>query len=162
MPDLLVIGHVGAGAAGLLLGPVAALARRKAVGLHTVAGWAYQLCCAVLCTTALGFVLLDPSLWPFALIAVPTQAAAVAAVVVRRRRRPGWLPLHVGLALGSYVSFVTAFSVQTFGGVLLSWVVPSALGTAAVTVVAGRISRAQRVPRQRTASSASGSVKAPA
>ena len=115
----------------------------------------------MLCTTSLVLVVLDPSLWPFAFIAVPTQVAAAAAVVVRRRRRPGWLPRHVGLALGSYVSFVTAFSVQTFDGVLLSWVVPSAVGTGVVTLVAGRVARAQRRP-QRTAARASGRVKAPA
>jgi len=96
----------------------------------------------------------DPSLWPFALIAVATQAAAAGAVVVRRRRRPGWLPQHVQLVLGSYVSFVTAFAVQAVGG-LWAWVVPSSVGTVAVAVATTRVA-------QRTAASASGRVKAPA
>jgi hypothetical protein len=162
MPDLFVTAHVTAGAVGLAVGPAAALARRKARGWHTAAGWMYQACCAVLCTTALAFVVLDPSLWPFALIAVGTQLAAVAAVVVRRRRRRGWIPLHVQLALSSYVSFVTAFSVQTFDGALLAWVVPVALGSTVVSIVTTRVARAQTRAGQRTAANASGSVKAPA
>ena len=160
MYDLVVAAHVVAGALGLAAGPAAALVRRKARGLHTATGWAYQACCFVLCTTSLVFVAVHPSFWPFALIAVGTQVAAAGAVVVRRRRRPGWLPLHVGLALGSYVSFVTAFCVQTFGGPL-AWVVPSALGSVVVTTVASRVARAQQRP-QRTAARASGSVKEPA
>ena len=160
MYDLVVAAHVVAGALGLAAGPVAALARRKARGLHTATGWTYQACCFVLCTTSLVFVAVHPSFWPFALIAVGTQAAAAGAVVVRRRRRPGWVPMHVGLALGSYVSFVTAFCVQTFGGVL-AWVVPSTVGGALVTMVATRVAQAQQRP-QRTAASASGRVKAPA
>ena len=160
MYDLVVAAHVAAGALGLAAGPVAALARSKARGLHTFSGWTYQGCCAVLCATSLVFVAVHPSLWPFAVIATATQAAAVAGVVVRRRRRPGWVPLHVGFVLGSYVSFVTAFCVQTFGGVL-AWVVPSVVGTVVVNVVAARVARAGVRP-QRTAASASGSVKAPA
>ena len=130
--------HVLAGGLGLAAGPVAALAPKRS-GLHTTAGWAYQVCCAVLCSTTLVLVVLDPSQWPFLLLAVPTQAAAVAAVVVRRRR-PGWLVLHVQLALGSYLSFVTAFCVQTVGG-LGAWLVPVVLGSAGISVVTARVAR---------------------
>lgn len=145
MHDLLILAHVAAGAVGLATGPLAGYARKRR-GLHTVAGWAYQACCFVLCTSTLALVALEPALWPFVLIAVPTQLAAAGAVVVRRRRRPGWLPLHVQLALGSYVSFVTAFVVQTAGGVW--WVVPVVLGSAGISVVMARISSApRRAPR---------------
>lgn len=71
--------------------------------------------------------------------AIPTEIAAVAGVVVRRRRRPGWVPLHVQLLLGSYVSFVTALSVQLTGGVLLGWLVPVAAGSSVVSVVTWRM-----------------------
>lgn len=87
-------------------------------------------------------VALEPRLWPFLLIAAPTQAAAAAAIVVRRRHRRGWLPLHVQLVLGSYVSFVTAFAVNTVGG-LLSWLVPSAVGSIVVALATARATRAQ-------------------
>ena len=141
MRDPLIVVHVLAGIVGLLAGPVAGLARKRR-GLHTVAGWTYQVSCAALCTTALALVALDPALWAFALIAVPTQLAAAAAVLVRRRGRPGWLPLHVQLVLSSYVSFVTAFVVQAAGG--LWWVVPVAVGSTVVSVVTARVSASAR------------------
>lgn len=133
---VLIVAHVPAGTVGLLAGPVA-MAARKAPGLHTAAGWTYQGCTAVLCASALALVALDPSLWGFALIAVPTQAAAAGAVVVRRRRRRGWLVLHVQLVLASYVSFVTALVVQTAGG--LWWVVPTVVGSLGVSAATTRV-----------------------
>ena len=139
MHDLLLVAHVLAGAVGLVAAPVAALARSRR-RLHVRAGWAYQACCAVLCGTALALVALDPSLWPFALLAVPTQAAAAGAVVVRRQRRPGWRALHVQLALGSYVSFVTALVVQAAGG--WWWVLPVVVGSTVVGVVTARVAAA--------------------
>ena len=143
MHELLIAVHVAAGAVGLVAGPLAGVVR-KVRGLHTAAGWAYQACCAALCSTALALVALSPRLWPFALIAVPTQAAAAGAVVVRRRRRPGWRPLHVQLALGSYVSFVTALVVQVAGG--WWWSVPVVVGTAVVAAVTARVEGAGRRP----------------
>ena len=141
MHDLMIVLHVAAGSAGLLAGPLAMTARKRR-GLHTAAGWAYQACCLLLCTTALVLVALDPALWGFAVIATVTQVAAAGAVLVRRRARPGWLPVHVQLALGSYVSFVTAFVVQTAGG--LWWVVPVAVGSTAVSVVTARVAAPRR------------------
>lgn len=134
--DVLVLAHVTAGALGLLIGPVAMVAATRGA-LHTTGGWAYQACCAVLCLSALALIVRDPALWPFGLIALGTQAAAVGAVLARRRRRPGWLPRHVRLALGSYVSFVTGFVVQAAGG--LWWVVPVVLGSSAVAVTTARV-----------------------
>jgi hypothetical protein len=132
----LIVAHVAAGALGLLAGPLAMAATHRGAR-HRAAGWAYQACCLVLCTSALLLVARDPGLWGFAVIAVLTQLAAAGAVLVRRLRRPGWLPLHVQLALGSYVSFVTAFVVQTAGG--LWWVLPVAVGSAATSVVTARV-----------------------
>ncbi len=91
MHDLLILAHIVAGTVGLAAGPVAGLARKQQ-GLHTVAGWTYQICCAVLCTSALALVAMQPALWGFAVIAVLTEAAAVGAVVVRRRRVPAGSP----------------------------------------------------------------------
>ncbi len=136
--------HVAAGGAGLLAGPIAMRAR-KGGRWHVPAGWSYQACCGALCATALGLVALDPTLWGFGLIAVATEAAAVGAVLVRRRRRPGWLPLHANLALSSYVSFVTAFVVQTAGG--FWWVLPVAVGTVAVSGTVTRLTVADRHSR---------------
>lgn len=142
--------HVAAGVLGLLVGPAAALSatRRR---WHPVVGWAYQSCVVVLCTTTLLLVVLDPALWGFVPIAVGTQVAAAGAVIVRRQRRPGWIPLHAGLSLGSYVSFVTAFVVQTAGG--WWWVIPVAVGSAGTAVIVGRLKEGYRQQQR---------VKAPA
>lgn len=139
--DLLLTAHVAAGALGLLAGPVAVAAalRPRPARWHRCLGRTYQVCCAVLCSTTLALVVLDPGLWPFALIAGATQVGAAASVVVRRRRRPGWLRAHVRLAMGSWVSFLTAFVVQSAGG--LWWVVPVLLGSSAVAVTTARAGR---------------------
>lgn len=137
--------HVAAGGVGLLAGPLAMRAR-KGGRWHVPVGWTYQVCCGALCGTALALVALDPTLWGFGLIAVATEAAAVGAVVVRRRQRPGWLPLHANLALSSYVSFVTAFVVQTAGG--FWWVLPVAIGTVAVSRTVTRLTLADRRQRE--------------
>ena len=162
MTDALLLVHVLAGGLGLLCAPVAALVRKRR-GLHTAAGWIYCACVLALCASALLMVVRDLSLWPFVPLAVGTSAAAAGGVVSRRRARPGWLPRHVQLLLGSYVSFVTAFTVQTVGG-LLSWLVPVVVGSTVVSVVTARTTapRAVAARAQRTAASASGSVKAPA
>lgn len=140
MHSVLIVLHVAAGALGLLAGPLALVAAERA-GRHPAAGWVYQACCLVLCTTALLLVALDPALWGFAVIAVLTEGAAAGAVLVRRRRRPGWVPRHVRLALGSYVSFVTAFVVQSAGG--LWWVVPTVVGSTLVGVVTARVAASE-------------------
>jgi hypothetical protein len=142
----LLVPHIAAGSVGLAAGLGAAL-MPKSAGWHTLLGWTYQACCAVLCVSALGLVALDPSLWGFALIGVGTEACALGGVVVRRRRRPGWIPLHASLVLSSYVSFVTALVVQTVGG--WAWVVPVALGSTLISVVVGRLTAAQRRPTGR-------------
>lgn len=150
----LLVVHVLAGTLGLGAGVLAALAR-KWRGLHTVAGWTYQVCCAVLCTSAVGLVVLDASLWPFLLLAVPTEVAAVLGVVVRRRRRPGWIPVHVQLLLGSYVSFVTALCVQLTDGALLGWLIPVVIGSTVINVVVTRLKTAgARSARRATAATA--------
>jgi hypothetical protein len=137
----LLVPHIVAGSLGLAAG-IAAGFMPKQVGWHTLLGWTYQTCCAVLCLSALGLVVLDSSLWGFALIAVGTELCAAGSVVVRRRRRPGWIPLHANLVLSSYVSFVTALVVQTIGG--WAWVVPVVVGSAVISVVVGRLTARER------------------
>src|ERR1700712_4619187 len=97
--------HIAAGAAGLIVGPLA-MAARKQRGAHTRLGVTYQVLVALLTCSAVGLVLFVPGrLWPLALIAAATEAAALAGWVVRRRARPGWLPIHISWMCGSYVSF---------------------------------------------------------
>ena len=117
--------HVGAGVAGLLVGPpaiAAALHGRR----RTKAGRAYLVAVTALTVTAAGLVVLRPAaLWPFLLLAGGTEAALVGA---RRARTPA---NHVRLVCGSYVSLVTALLVVSWGS-LLAWILPTVVGTVLV------------------------------
>lgn len=140
MRDVLLGFHILCGAAGLVLGPVAMTAPKRR-GRHTMAGLAYQAATAGLCASAIGLVALKPSLWWLGLIAVGTEAAAAGGWLVQRRRRPGWLPVHVSLMCGSYVSFVTAFLVVNTGGFVPAWIAPTVIATPLIARAARRVSK---------------------
>ena len=135
----LLIVHIAAGTAGLVLGPVGlAVTDRFSWQPRVVA--VYQASVVLLCFTALGLVILKPQLWGLALIAVATLGAVVGAWVVRRRRRPGWASRHVRLMGGSYISLATAFLVVNVGGPV-AWVLPSLVGS---PLIARAVRRARR------------------
>jgi hypothetical protein len=134
---LLLSVHVGAGTAGLVLGPLAMAARNR-WGRHTRLGLAYQAAVALMTSTALALVALAPArLWWLAPVALATEAAAVAGWMVRRRHAAGWLPRHVRLMAGSYVSFVTAALVVNWSSPL-AWILPTLIGTPLIEVAAKR------------------------
>lgn len=144
--DVLLVPHVVAGAAGLLIGPLA-MAVPKRAGRHTRLGLAYQGTAAVMTVTALGLAALEPArLWWLGLIAVATEAAALAGWREQRRRAPGWLGRHVQLMCGSYLSFVTAFLVVNLS-TPLAWVVPTVVGSPLIALAAARARRAAASPR---------------
>lgn len=123
----LLVVHVAAGTVGLLLGPVVMAVPKR--HRHALLGRGYQVVIAVLTISALGLTALDPgALWGLGVIAVATQAAALAGWFVRLRARPGWLAPHIRLMCGSYLSFVTAFLVLTWGHPL-AWILPTAIGS---------------------------------
>ena len=134
--SVLLAAHVGAGAAGLLIGPGAI-----AAALHdrsrTRSGQAYLAAVTFLTITAAALVALDPgAVWPFLLLAAGTQAAVVGARSVASRAT------QVRLVCGSYVSLVTALAVVRWG-TLLSWVLPTLVGT----VLVERAASSTRRPR---------------
>ncbi len=134
---LLLVTHVAAGTTGLLLGPLA-LAAPKRAGWHSRLGVAYQGVVAVMACSALGLVVLDPGrLWGLGVIAVATEAAALAGWQVRRRHRRGWLAWHIRLMCGSYLSFVTAALVTNWASPL-AWVLPTLVGTPLIARAVGR------------------------
>lgn len=138
--------HVVAGVTGLLLGPVA-LAVPKRAGWHVRLGLAYQAVVAVMTTSAVALAALAPArLWWLGLIAVATEAAALGGWAVRRRHRRGWLPWHIRLMCGSYVSFVTAALVTNWDSPL-AWVLPTVVGSPLIAWAGHRASapRARRV-----------------
>ncbi|MEZ0163254.1 hypothetical protein AB2L27_00575 [Kineococcus sp. LSe6-4] len=125
---VLLATHIAAGCTGLLVGALT-LAVRKRRGWHTRCGLAYQGIVAVMRSSAVALALTAPRvLWGLLVIAVTTETAALAGWVVARRRRPGWLPVHISLTAGSYVSFVTAALVVNWSSPL-AWVVPTLVGS---------------------------------
>ena len=136
--SILLVSHIAAGVAGLLIGP-AAMAASLGNRRDTASGKAYRAAVTVLTATTAGLVVLNLALWPFLLLAAGTQAA----IVLARTARP--LDRHVRLVCGSYVSLVTALLVVSWGSIL-AWVLPTVIGT----VLVERASR--RPPLARTPS----------
>ena len=137
MHSFFLVPHIVAGSVGLLIGPLA-IAMPKRSPWHPRVGLAYQVAVGLLAVSAIRLVALAPGrLWGLGLIAVATEIAALAGLLVRRRRASGWLPQHVGLMCGSYVSFVTAFLVVNWSSPL-AWVLPTLIGTPLIARAAGR------------------------
>ena len=129
MHTFVIMVHVTAGSLGLLVGPAAMLVPKRP-GRHPWLGRAYQGLTAALCLSAFGLVGYKPSLWWLGVIGAVTWAAALGGWWVRRRRFNGWLPWHIGLMCGSYISFATAFLVVNLGlGSPLAWIAPTVVGT---------------------------------
>lgn len=136
--------HIAVGSLGLVLGPTAMLLPKRR-GWHTRLGVTYQGLLAALCLSAFGLVALDPSIWWLAVIGAATWAAALAGWWVRRRRVRAWLPLHISFMCGSYVAFVTAFLVNTWGAPL-SWILPTVIGSPLIAITAARAGSRPRRP----------------
>lgn len=103
--------HIAAGAAGLILGPIAMRARKEA-GLHTRAGEAYHwVMLAVYLTASLLAVLDWKRLWWFLPIAAGSYAFALLGYTAAKRRWHGWLKAHIAGQGGSYIAMTTALLV---------------------------------------------------
>jgi hypothetical protein len=144
---LLLTVHISSGTLGLLTGPLAMLVP-KLRGWHPRIGRIYQLCVALICVSAVGLVVMQPTLWWLGVIAVATWAAALAGWQVRRRRPPGWLPWHISLMCGSYISLVTALFVVNLGvHAVIAWVLPTAVGSPLIAVAAYRAATGRYRPK---------------
>lgn len=129
--DALLVVHVAAGAAGLLLGPSAVIAARRQRWRAQLAV-AYQVAILVVASSAVGLAVLAwQRLWWLTLIAVITEAAALGGLWTARRRLTGWPAWQMRLLGGSYVALVTALLVVSWGGPL-SWILPVVVGTAVI------------------------------
>lgn len=141
MRSILLVPHIGAGIAGLLVGPAAIRAAMDG-RRSTAATRAYRAAVTVVAATTAGLVALRPAaLWPFLLLALGTEAAVLAA------RRAPRADHHVRLVGGSYISLVTALLVVSWASVA-AWIVPTLIGTLLVERAAGatRRRRPSRTP----------------
>ncbi|GAA2017688.1 DUF2306 domain-containing protein [Pseudokineococcus marinus] len=157
----LLVPHVVAGGAGLLLGPVVmALPKRR--DRHGLAGRVYVPVTVVMTTTALALAALDPGrLWGLAIIAAATLTTALAGAALARRRPPGWLAAHVRLMGASYLSFVTAFLLTQWSSPL-AWVLPTLVGTPLIALAVHRLPpAARRGGRPRSAPAPAAAAAAP-
>ena len=142
-PAGLLLGvHVAAGAAALTVGPLALMGWRRRWGVWRPALAAgYQGTVAVLNTTALGLVALEPArLWWLAPFAIGTQAAVIGGWWLGGRDSGGVSPARLRLMGGSYVSLITALLVVSWGSPL-AWVLPSVVGGAVLETAASRVGR---------------------
>jgi hypothetical protein len=144
--------HIAAGFVGLVLGPVAMAASKRA-GAHVRAGEAYHWVMLVVCLTAAVLAALDWSrLWWFLPIAIGSYAFALLGYVAAKRRWRGWLVPHVSGQGGSYIALVTAVLVVNWGtltgtpgrATLWPWVLPTIIGTPIITFVNVQVRRGRR------------------
>lgn len=129
--------HIAAGAAGLILGPIAMRASKRP-GLHTRAGEAYHWVVLTVCVTASLLAVLDwKRLWWFLPIAAGSYAFALLGYAAAKRRWQGWLRAHIAGQGGSYIAMTTALLVvnwETLTGTRgiyspVAWALPTVVGS---------------------------------
>jgi hypothetical protein len=131
--------HIAAGAAGLILGPIAMRARKKP-GVHTRAGEAYHWVMLAVCLTASLLAVLDwKRLWWFLPIAAGSYAFALLGYVSAKRRWRGWLQAHITGQGGSYIAMTTALLVVNWETLTGTRGISSPMGWALPTVVGAPI-----------------------
>ena len=120
----LLLLHVTAGTAGLLLGPVWLVARLAGARARGPAG-AYQAAVAGVAGSGAVLAVSAPGLGWLLPVAVATQALAVAGALARRQDWPRWRTLQPHLLGGSYIALVTGLLVGSTGNPVW-WVLPGA------------------------------------
>lgn len=141
----LIITHVVAGTAGLLLGPLAMHrdTRRFIAGERTTSPVSdvYRGVVLVVCLSAVALVTENrPELWWLIPVSALTYALTVLAHESAVRRVAGWVHGYVHGQGGSYIALVTALIVValtvdgpvTGTAQLLPWLAPTVLGTALI------------------------------
>lgn len=140
--SMLLAGHVVAGTAGLLLGPLVMVedSRRFMAGLGGTGrrSRAYRGLVLLVCASAIGLVLENrPELWWLIPVSVLTYGLAVLARVSAEGRPRGWLHGYVHGQGGSYIALFTAFLVVALtvdgpvagAAQLVPWLAPTVVGT---------------------------------
>jgi hypothetical protein len=144
---VLLVVHVVAGTAGLLLGLVAMRqdTRRFRAGERNTGpiNTSYRWTVLVVCLSAVGLVLVRrPDLWWLVPVSALTYGLAVLASESARRRFRGWTHGYVHGIGGSYIALVTALVVVSLvvdgpvrgAAELIPWLAPTAIGTVLIEV----------------------------
>lgn len=147
--------HIAAGAAGLILGPIAMRARKRR-GVHTRAGEAYQWVVLAVCLTASLLAFLDwERLWWFLPIALGSYAFALVGYMAAKRRWQGWLRARIAGQGGSYIAMMTAVLVvnwETLTGTRgihspWAWALPTVVGSPIIAWVTYQVRIGKRPKR---------------
>jgi hypothetical protein len=140
----LLLLHVTAGTAGILLGPVWLVARLAGTRARGTAG-AYQAAVAGVAGSGAVLAVSAPGLGWLLPVAVATGALAVAGVLARRQDWPGWRTLQPHLLGGSYIALVTGLLVASTGDPVW-WVLPVLVGQVPIAVAERRLRGAASAP----------------
>ncbi len=135
--DPLLLLHVTAGTAGLLLGPVWLVARLAGARARGPAG-AYQAAVAGVAASGAVLAVSAPGLGWLLPVAVATEALAVAGALARRQAWPHWRTLQPHLLGGSYIALGTGLLVASTGNPVW-WVLPALVGQAPIAVAKRRL-----------------------
>jgi hypothetical protein len=140
MRDTVLVLHILAGTAGLVLGPLAMLAPKRR-GRHTRVGTLYFVAMNGVCFSAAVLAVSDwARIWWFLPIAVFSYFWAALGFWAVKRRPLGWLALHVIGQGGSYIALTTALLVVNVGAdVPLAWALPTLIGSPLIGRVVARL-----------------------
>ena len=133
----LLLLHVTAGTAGLLLGPVWLVARLARARARDPAG-AYRAAVAGVAGSGAVLAVSAPGPGWLLPVAVVTQALAVAGALARRQDWPRWRTLQPHLLGGSYIALVTGLLVAATGNPVW-WVLPALVGQLPIAVAKRRL-----------------------
>jgi hypothetical protein len=160
--DLILIAHVAAGSAGLVLGPVAMLAAKRP-GTHTRAGELYHWAVLAVFATAVGLAALNwDEVWWLSLVGAGSYAFALVGYLAAKRRRPGWLGPHIAGQGGSYIAIVTATLIVNWQNLTgsegiaspIAWILPTAIGSPLIAYVTTQVALGRRPRRANVPASA--------
>lgn len=139
--DTVLVVHIAAGLAGLVLGPIALFAPTAGHRRSRAEG-AYHWTMLVVCVSAAGLAVLRwDELWWFVPLAAFSYALALHGHRAARRRPPGWRRARIAGVGGSYIALVTALLVVSADGGIVTWVLPSLIGVPIIHVARARSAR---------------------
>jgi hypothetical protein len=145
MRETLLAIHIGAGSAGLVLGPVAMFSAKRQ-GRHTRVGDLYFWVYVALVAAAFGLATTSWSKdWFLVPIGAFSFAFALLGYLAAKRRPRSWLQLHVSGQGGSYIAMTTALLVVNVGaGTVIVWFIPTIVGSPLIAYVNAQIALGRR------------------
>ncbi|NEM08811.1 hypothetical protein [Geodermatophilus normandii] len=144
MREAVLLLHVTAGTAGLLLGPWWLVARlRGRRGTAVAAGDLAAV--AAVAVTGCALALTAPGLGWLVAFGVLSAALAGTGALARERDWPHWPTLQPHLLGGSYTALTTGLLVARTG-IPLAWVLPALVGQLPIALAERRLTAAAAVP----------------